>query len=37
MRKLQARLLEKKRNQGRDLEKCFTIFTGDTWPSYIDK
>ncbi|XP_071337376.1 leucine-rich repeat-containing protein 27-like [Trachinotus anak] len=37
MRKLQTRLLERKRNQGRDLENCFTIFTGDTWPSFLDK
>ncbi|XP_039995316.1 leucine-rich repeat-containing protein 27-like [Xiphias gladius] len=37
MRKLQARLLERKRNWGRDLENCFTIFTGDTWPSFLDK
>ncbi|XP_029306013.1 leucine-rich repeat-containing protein 27-like isoform X2 [Cottoperca gobio] len=37
MRKIQARLLERKRNQERDLENHFTIFTGDTWPSFIDK
>ncbi|XP_054456782.1 leucine-rich repeat-containing protein 27-like [Anoplopoma fimbria] len=37
MRKLQARLLERKRNRGGDLEKCFTVFTGDTWPSFIDQ
>ncbi|XP_044070441.1 leucine-rich repeat-containing protein 27-like isoform X2 [Siniperca chuatsi] len=37
MRKLQTRLLERKRNRGRDLENCFTIFTGDTWQSFLDK
>ncbi|XP_078129213.1 leucine-rich repeat-containing protein 27-like [Sander vitreus] len=37
MRKLQARLLERKSNRGRDLENSFNIFTGDTWPSFIDK
>uniref|UniRef100_A0A3B4VCH6 Leucine rich repeat containing 27 n=1 Tax=Seriola dumerili TaxID=41447 RepID=A0A3B4VCH6_SERDU len=37
MRKLQKRLLERKRNRGRDPENCFTIFTGDTWPSFLDK
>ncbi|XP_068424387.1 leucine-rich repeat-containing protein 27-like [Clinocottus analis] len=37
IRKLQARLLERKRNWGGDCEKCFTIFTEDTWPSFIDK
>ncbi|XP_051234573.1 leucine-rich repeat-containing protein 27-like isoform X2 [Dicentrarchus labrax] len=34
MRKLQARLLEKKRNRGRN---SFTIFTGDTWQSFLEK
>ncbi|CAJ1066940.1 leucine-rich repeat-containing protein 27-like [Xyrichtys novacula] len=33
MRKLQTRLLEKRE---RNLGKCFTIFTGDNWPSYLD-
>ncbi|XP_070772645.1 leucine-rich repeat-containing protein 27-like [Enoplosus armatus] len=37
MRKLQARLLERKRNRGRDLQKCFTVFTGDTWQSFLDR
>ncbi|XP_037321740.1 leucine-rich repeat-containing protein 27-like [Pungitius pungitius] len=37
MRRLQARLLERKRNQGGDLGKCFAIFNGDTWPSFIDE
>ncbi|XP_040905938.1 leucine-rich repeat-containing protein 27-like isoform X4 [Toxotes jaculatrix] len=37
MRKLQMRLLERKRNRGRDLDNCFTIFTADTWPSFLDK
>ncbi|XP_059215908.1 leucine-rich repeat-containing protein 27-like [Centropristis striata] len=37
MRKLQARLLERKINRGRDRGNCFTIFTGDNWPSFIDK
>ncbi|XP_047459448.1 leucine-rich repeat-containing protein 27-like isoform X2 [Mugil cephalus] len=37
MRKLQARLLERKRNRGRDMENSFTIYTGDTWPSFINK
>ncbi|XP_026165302.1 leucine-rich repeat-containing protein 27 [Mastacembelus armatus] len=37
MRKLQERLLERKRNWGKDLGNCFTIFTGDTWPSFLDK
>ncbi|XP_034407945.1 leucine-rich repeat-containing protein 27-like isoform X1 [Cyclopterus lumpus] len=37
MRQLQARLLERKRNRGGDGENRFTIFTGDTWPSFIDK
>ncbi|KAF1376039.1 hypothetical protein PFLUV_G00226440 [Perca fluviatilis] len=37
MRKLQARLLERKRNRGRDRENSFNIFTADTWPSFIDK
>ncbi|XP_070697549.1 leucine-rich repeat-containing protein 27-like [Pempheris klunzingeri] len=37
MRKLQSRLLERKRNQGRDLENCFTIFTEDTWQSFLYK
>lgn len=37
MRKLQMRLLERKRTQGRDLEKTFMIFTGDTWPGFLDK
>ncbi|KAM9847486.1 leucine-rich repeat-containing protein 27-like, partial [Aulostomus maculatus] len=35
MRKLQTRLLE--RRQGRQVENCFTIFTGDTWQSFLDK
>ncbi|CAK6962368.1 leucine-rich repeat-containing protein 27-like [Scomber scombrus] len=35
MRKLQARLLEKRR--GRGGENCFTLFGGDTWPSFLDK
>ncbi|XP_018534849.1 LOW QUALITY PROTEIN: leucine-rich repeat-containing protein 27 [Lates calcarifer] len=37
MRKLQTRLLERKRNRGRDLGNCFTIFTGDARPSFLDK
>ncbi|XP_042358558.1 leucine-rich repeat-containing protein 27-like [Plectropomus leopardus] len=37
MRKLQARLLERKRNRGKALENSFTIFTADTWPSFLDK
>ncbi|XP_034753481.1 leucine-rich repeat-containing protein 27-like isoform X2 [Etheostoma cragini] len=37
MRKLQARLLERKRNRRSELENTFSIFTGDTWPSFIDK
>ncbi|XP_037638576.1 leucine-rich repeat-containing protein 27-like [Sebastes umbrosus] len=37
MRRLQTRLLERKRNPGRDLGKCFTIITGDTWPSFTDE
>lgn len=37
MRKLQRRLLERKRNLGRDPKNSFAIFTGDTWPSYLDK
>ncbi|XP_032398009.1 leucine-rich repeat-containing protein 27 isoform X2 [Etheostoma spectabile] len=37
IRKLQARLLERKRNRRRELENTFTIFTGDTWLSFIDK
>ncbi|XP_044228964.1 leucine-rich repeat-containing protein 27-like isoform X1 [Thunnus albacares] len=35
LRKLQTQLLEKRR--GRDVENCFTIFTGGTWPSYLGK
>lgn len=37
MRQLQARLLERKRNRRGDGGKSFTVFTGDTWPSLIDK
>ncbi|KAF3708567.1 Leucine-rich repeat-containing protein 27 [Channa argus] len=37
MRNLQRRLLERKRNVGRDSGKSFTIFTGDTWPCFLDK
>ncbi|XP_029377523.1 leucine-rich repeat-containing protein 27-like [Echeneis naucrates] len=37
MRKLQAQLLERKKNRGQDAENCFTLFTGDTWPSFLDK
>ncbi|XP_030604443.1 leucine-rich repeat-containing protein 27 [Archocentrus centrarchus] len=37
MRKLQMRLLRRKRTQGQDLEKAFILFTGDTWPSFSDK
>ncbi|KAG7512113.1 hypothetical protein JOB18_020535 [Solea senegalensis] len=36
MTKLQRQLLEN-RNQGRNLDKCFTIFTGDNWKSFLDK
>ncbi|TNN64599.1 Leucine-rich repeat-containing protein 27 [Liparis tanakae] len=37
MRQLQARLLERKRNRRGDGGKSFTVFTGDTWSSLIDK
>ncbi|XP_008288862.1 leucine-rich repeat-containing protein 27 [Stegastes partitus] len=37
MRKLQTRLLDKKRNQGRDLGKSIMIYTEGTWPSFLDK
>uniref|UniRef100_UPI0037E8FA9F leucine-rich repeat-containing protein 27-like n=1 Tax=Semicossyphus pulcher TaxID=241346 RepID=UPI0037E8FA9F len=36
MRKLQTRLLERKTNQGRNVEKSFTIFTADTWQSFLN-
>ncbi|XP_058507926.1 leucine-rich repeat-containing protein 27-like [Solea solea] len=36
MTKLQRQLLEN-RNPGRNLDKCFTIFTGDNWKSFLDK
>ncbi|XP_034537486.1 leucine-rich repeat-containing protein 27-like [Notolabrus celidotus] len=36
MRKLQTRLLERKTNPERKLEKRFIICTGDTSPSYLD-
>ncbi len=36
MRKLQPRLLQKKRNLGSDLEKGFYIIPGDTWQSFHD-
>ncbi|XP_041804123.1 leucine-rich repeat-containing protein 27-like [Chelmon rostratus] len=35
MRKLQARLPERKRNLGRNPENCFTVFTGDTFQSFL--
>ncbi|KAJ4949386.1 hypothetical protein JOQ06_020901 [Pogonophryne albipinna] len=37
MRKLQAQLLQRKKNWGIDLQKHFTIVTGDNLPSFIDK
>ncbi|XP_033469859.1 uncharacterized protein LOC117248732 [Epinephelus lanceolatus] len=37
IRKLQARLLERTRNRGRDIGNCFTLFSADTWPSFFDK
>ncbi|XP_023134144.2 leucine-rich repeat-containing protein 27 [Amphiprion ocellaris] len=37
MRKLQMQLLERKRNQGKDHKKSFIIYTGGTWPSFLDK
>ncbi|KAM4599354.1 uncharacterized protein V3H82_003915 [Fundulus diaphanus] len=36
IRKLQARLLERK-NLGRHSENAFTIYTADTWPSFLFK
>uniref|UniRef100_A0A147AB01 Leucine rich repeat containing 27 n=1 Tax=Fundulus heteroclitus TaxID=8078 RepID=A0A147AB01_FUNHE len=36
IRKLQARLLERK-NLGRPSENTFTIYTADTWPSFLFK
>ncbi|KAK2823963.1 hypothetical protein Q5P01_021138 [Channa striata] len=37
MRNLQRRLLERKRNLQQDSGRSFTIFAGDTWPSFLDK
>ncbi|KAL7383388.1 hypothetical protein ABVT39_009556 [Epinephelus coioides] len=37
IRKLQARLLERTRNRGRDIGNCFTLFSADTWQSFFDK
>lgn len=37
MRRLQARLLESKRNWGKRLENCFKIFTEDNWQSLLEK
>ncbi|XP_076599717.1 leucine-rich repeat-containing protein 27-like [Chaetodon auriga] len=36
VRKLQARLLERKRNRGRNPGNSFTVFTGDTFQSFLD-
>ncbi|XP_028983653.1 leucine-rich repeat-containing protein 27-like isoform X2 [Betta splendens] len=36
MRKLQKRLLERKRNLCNNSKNSFTIFTGDTWPSSFE-
>ncbi|XP_074532290.1 leucine-rich repeat-containing protein 27-like [Halichoeres trimaculatus] len=36
MRTLQTQLLERKKNLERNLDKTFTIFAGDNWPSFHD-